>query len=123
MDNLHVDKGTKTPEIDFKAKGELRIEGRCFPENPVEFFKKSFEWLNIFIDSKPREMTLHINLENFNTSSSKILLHILKLFEPLHIKGAKVNLYWYYEEDTDMLEAGQDYAEIVQFPFHFVKLS
>ena len=123
MDNLHIEKSTKTPLIDFNSKGELRIEGRCYPENPVEFFQKSFEWLNVFVTNKPQEVNLHVNLENFNTSSSKILLHIFKIFETLHMKGTKVNLSWYYEDDTDMLEAGQDYAEILQLSFNFVKLS
>jgi SiaC family regulatory phosphoprotein len=122
MDNLYIVRGVKTPQIDFNVKGELRIEGRCFPENPVEFYQKSFEWLNMFVESMPMEVNLHVNLENFNTSSSKVLFHIFKLFEPLHMRGSKVNLYWYYEDDTDMLEAGQDYAEILKFPFHFVKL-
>ncbi len=122
MDSLHIEKCAKTPLVDFNITGELRIEGRCFPENPVEFFQTSFEWLKMFVDSKPKEVNLHVNLENFNTSSSKVLLHVFKLFETLHIKGTKVNLYWYYQEDTDMFEAGQDYAEILPLHFQFVKL-
>lgn len=122
MENLHIDKDQKTPLIEFNFKGELRIEGRSLPENPMEFYQTTFVWLKTFVESKPNVINLHVNLEHFNTASSKILLNIFKLFEPLHMRGSKVNIYWYYLDDSDMQEAGQDYAEIIKYPFHFVKI-
>jgi hypothetical protein len=122
MDNLHIAKGEKTPLIEFDFQGELRIEGRSVPENPIEFYRKPVAWVKDFTLNNPRKVNLHICLEHFNTASSKVLLDIFKYFEPVILKGANVNLYWYYdEESSDMMEAGEDYASIVKVPFHFVK--
>jgi hypothetical protein len=123
MDNLHIEKGEKTPLIEFDSiRGELRIEGRSVPENPIEFYRKSVAWIKDFAANNPRSVNLHVCLEHFNTASSKVLLDIFKYFEPVKLKGSNVNLYWYYdEESSDMMEAGEDYASIVNVPFHFVK--
>ena len=122
MDNLHIAKGEKTPLIEFSHQGELKIEGRSVPENPIEFYKKPVAWVKDFALNNPRTVNLHVCLDHFNTASSKVLLDIFKHFEPVKLKGANVNLYWYYDEDSaDMMEAGEDYASIVKVPFHFVK--
>jgi|ERR1035437_3344780 hypothetical protein len=121
MDNLHIAKGEKTPLIEFNHQGDLKIEGRSIPENPIEFYKKPIAWVKDFTLNNPRTVNLHVCLEHFNTASSKVLLNIFKHFEPTKLNGANVNMYWYYEDDTDMMEAGEDYASIVNLPFHFVK--
>jgi len=123
MENLLIAKGEKTPLIEFSDKGELRIEGRSVPENPIEFYRKPFDWLKDFTSKKPKDINIHISLDHFNTSSSKVLLDIFKHLEPIKMGGSNVNLYWYYNEDSpDMMEAGEDYASIVKCPFHFVKI-
>jgi hypothetical protein len=123
MDNLHIAKTEKTPLIEFTNKGELRIEGRSVPENPIAFYERPITWLKNFIANKPKEINIHVCLYHFNTASSKILLDMLKLIEPLKTRGSAINLYWYHEEDNpNMLDSGEDYASILKYPFHFVKL-
>jgi tagatose-1,6-bisphosphate aldolase len=67
---------------------------------------------------------LHIQLEYFNTSSSKCLLDILKKLQIVSQNGgSKVKVVWYYEEDDeDMLEAGEDYQAIIRIPFEMTKI-
>jgi hypothetical protein len=123
MDNLHIHKSEKTPFVEFSDKGELRIEGRSYPENPVEFYEKPLTWLKEFTKNKPKEVNLHVTLEHFNTASSKMLLYIFKELEKLKLSGSKVNFYWYYsEKNEDMLEAGKDFESILKVPFQIVKL-
>lgn len=122
MGNLLIARGDKTPLINFKYTGELRIEGRSIPENPVEFYKQPIEWLKKFVSTSPREVKVHVCLEHFNTASSKVLFDIFKYLEPLKKEGANVNLIWYYDESNpNMQEAGEDYASIIKYPFHFEK--
>ncbi|MEM4251402.1 MAG: DUF1987 domain-containing protein, partial [Candidatus Bathyarchaeia archaeon] len=60
-------------------------------------------------------------LDYFNTSSSKCILNILEMLEDAHAKGRKVDLNWYYqEEDDDMLENGQEFAEDMSLQFNFI---
>ena len=66
-----------------------------------------------------------MQLEYFNTSSSKCILDVFKKLENLHNKSvAEVVINWYYEEDDeDMLEAGEDYQSILKLPFKMVEIS
>ena len=66
-----------------------------------------------------------MQLEYFNTSSSKCILDVFKKLENLHNKSvAEVIINWYYEEDDeDMLEAGEDYQSILKLPFKMVEVS
>ena len=123
MENLVIAKGEKTPFIEFNHQGELRIEGRSIIENPLEFYQTPIAWLKKFTSNKPKEVKIHVCLEYFNTASSKLLLDVFKVLEPLKTVGSNVNLIWYYDEnDPNMKEAGEDYASIVKYPFHFKKL-
>jgi hypothetical protein len=123
MDNLHIARSDKTPLIEFSEKGELRIEGRSYPENPIDFYSKPIKWIQNLVEEKPKAVNLHVALEHFNTSSSKMLLDIFKLLETLKVGGTKVNLYWYYHENNeDILEGGKDYESILKIPFHYAKI-
>lgn len=58
----------------------------------------------------------------FNTASSKIILDILMRLETLHENGKNITIEWHYEEDDeDMQEAGEEYADIVEVPFTFIE--
>jgi hypothetical protein len=60
-----------------------------------------------------------VQLEYFNTSSSKSLLDLFKRFEKL----STVEIHWHYDsDDEDMLEAGEDYDHIVEVPFRFIEV-
>jgi len=70
-------------------------------------------------EKSPRPETIvHVQLEYFNTASSKCILDFFKKLEEMNNKVTKVTINWYYEEDDeDMQEAGEDYQTIVNLPF------
>jgi hypothetical protein len=50
-----------------------------------------------------------------------MLLEIFEQFKAMHDAGNKVLIDWYYQEDDeDMQDAGEDYADIVEVPFNFI---
>lgn len=115
----------KTPLVNFNSDaGKLELKGRSIPENSIEFYNPVFKWIDDYSISPKEETELHIQLEYFNTSSSKCVLDILKKLQTLHQNNrTKAKVYWYYEEDDeDMLEAGDDYQAIIRVPFEMVKL-
>lgn len=121
MENILLNPSPKTPSIHFDAeKGSLEIKGRSIPENALEFYRPLIEWVEKYsVQSKP-ETTVHIQLEYFNTSSSKCLLDLFKKLESI---GNKVVVHWYYEQDDeDMLEAGEDYEAIINIPFKMIEV-
>ncbi len=123
MNNLKIEGGQKTPYVHFEhVEGRLEIRGKSIPENSVEFYHPVFTWLDEYA-SKPHSKTqVIIQLEYFNTSSSKCLLDIFRRLEKLHGSASEVNITWLFEEeDEDMQEAGDDYQSIVKIPFTISK--
>ncbi len=114
----------KTPFVRFDGeKGLVEIKGRSIPENSVEFYKPLIDWLEKYSAGPVKETYVNIQLEYFNTSSSKCILDIFKKLELIHKKGHLVEVNWYYEEDDeDMFEAGEDYQSIINIPFKMIEM-
>jgi hypothetical protein len=123
MNDLFIPLNTedKTPTVDFKVTGDLLLEGRSVSENPVEFFEPVIQWINNFKKTHPKNITLSFKLEYFNTSTSKIILHIFRSLESFMNNGTDVKIKWYYDTiDEDIREAGKDYQSILKVPFEFI---
>ena len=121
MEDLNLEGTAKTPTIDFKSNGELLIKGRSIPENSIEFYKPKIDWISDYGNSPQSDTAVNIQLEYFNTSSSKCILDVFKKLESLSDTAVKIK--WYYEEDDeDMLEAGEDYEAIIDLPFEMVEV-
>jgi len=126
MDSINIEGTPKTPTISFDANtGIIEIKGRSIPENSIEFYKPLVDWLDKFADVAQGVVNVNIQLEYFNTSSSKCILDVFKKLENLQNKNrAQVVINWYYEEDDeDMLEAGEDYQSILKIPFNMVEMA
>ncbi len=118
-------KGTpKTPSIFFnEEEGKIEIKGRSIPENSIEFYKPLVDWLEDYIKDPKDKTEVNIQLEYFNTSSSKCILDIFKKLEGINDTGKDIIINWYYEEDDeDMLEAGEDYESILKVPFKMIEI-
>ena len=125
MNDFKINAGTKTPHLySDAAAGTIEMKGKSIPENAVEFYRPVFEWLDAYIQQPRPETLVTVQLEYFNTSSSKCLLDIFRKLENLHTSGkGKVKINWLYEdEDEDMMEAGDDYQTIVKIPFEIKKI-
>ncbi len=121
LEPLKIQPGLDTPKIDFDPiSGELYIEGKSFPPDITDFYEPVLNWIDKYLKHPATETTLHLKLEYFNTSSSKIIMDILYKFEDLLKLGHKVKVIWYYpEDDEDMQETGIEYSELVNIPFEF----
>ncbi|MDQ3190934.1 MAG: DUF1987 domain-containing protein [Bacteroidota bacterium] len=124
MEPISIEGTAKTPTIKFEHNnGFLEIKGRSIPENSIEFYKPLIDWLDKYSTSPKSDTNVNIQLEYFNTSSSKCILDVFKKLESIHNKGSQIIINWYYEEDDeDMLEAGEDYQAIINVPFKMIQL-
>jgi len=123
MQTLNIAGTEDTPEILFnETNGEFVLSGRSLPEDVTTFYKPVFEWLEAFENNPSSKITFKFKLEYFNTASSKIILDILmKLEDILDSKQADLKIEWFYfESDDDMLEAGEEYKELVEVPFNLI---
>lgn len=124
MENLKIDGTPKTPTIVFNLEeGKLLIRGRSIPENSIEFYKPLVDKLEEYTNSPQGATEVKIQLEYFNTSSSKCILDVFKKLEKIKSNGSDTVIKWYYEEDDeDMLEAGEDYQAIINIPFTMIEM-
>jgi hypothetical protein len=124
METIIREDTPKTPYVKFDwEKGVVEIKGRSIPENSVEFYKPLIDWIDEYGNGPKENTIINIQLEYFNTSSSKCILDIFKRLELLFKKGFKVQVNWYYEEDDeDMFEAGEDYQSIINLPFKMIEM-
>ncbi len=125
-DILSIEGTPKTPVIKFDPNtGNLELKGRSIPENSIEFYKPLMDSLEKFTVDTTKEMSVNVQLEYFNTSSSKCILDVFKKLENIHKSGkSTVIINWHYEQDDeDMLEAGEDYQAIISVPFKMVEVA
>jgi hypothetical protein len=123
MDNLLIASTKKTPEVIFTTDGRLKISGRSIPEDPAKFYDELFEWVYFYCQEPGETTTVDIELEYFNSGSSKALLHILRALVDVNKKdGKKLSINWYYEEgDDDIMERGEYYESILDIKFNFIE--
>jgi len=124
MEKFTLTAGIKTPYINFDTDGFLELSGKSIPENSAEFYLPVYEWLDAYAKEPKDKTVIKIQLEYFNTSSSKCLLDIFRRLEAMEKSGkSEVKVIWLYEEeDEDMMEAGDDYQTIVKLPFEIKKV-
>ena len=104
--------------------GILEVKGRSIPENSIEFYKPLVDALDKYAGSAKPATTVNVQLEYFNTSSSKCILDVFKKLESINKSGSAVTINWHYEEDDeDMLEAGEDYQAIINVPFKMIMVN
>lgn len=116
-------KGTDdTPNVILdKGQNIIEISGRSLPEDVTMFYDPILNWIDQYGEAPNAETVVNFKLEYFNTASSKVILDILLKFEDILEKGNKVGVKWHYREDEeDMLEAGEEYADIVDVPFEYI---
>ncbi|MCX6291690.1 MAG: DUF1987 domain-containing protein [Bacteroidetes bacterium] len=126
MNPLNIEGTSKTPFVSFSADdGVLEMSGKSIPENSIEFYQPLYHWLDQYLQLPAKTTTVKIQLEYFNTSSSKCLLDVFRKLEAVQKSGrSEVTVMWMYEEeDEDMMEAGDDYQSIVSIPFRLTKVT
>ena len=124
MGKISIEGTSKTPTVLFDSdEGVMELKGRSIPENSIEFYQPIVESLDEYAKGPKSATKVEIQLEYFNTSSSKCILDLFKKLEAIHKAGNEVAINWYYEEDDeDMLEAGEDYQAIIKVPFTMIEV-
>lgn len=118
MSAIQLEGTAKTPQVAFNDSPlSMEISGRSIPENSIAFYTPLLEWVDENLKGTG-SLEVSIRLEYFNTSSSKCLMDLLKRIEQSPVNAT---VLWYYEEeDEDMLEAGEDYDAIIDMPFRLI---
>lgn len=124
MDSIFIEPTRVTPLVSFNPKiNLLEIKGRSSPENSILFYDQILTLIDEFIASDNESLTVNFSFEYFNTSSSKCLFDVFRKLTKLEDEDKELIINWYYEEDDeDMMEAGEDYADLLDLDINFIEL-
>jgi len=124
MEKIFVEPSRVTPLISFDPEeGILEMRGRSSPENAIQFYQKVIENLALYAEIGQGAFTANFAFEYFNTSSSKCLFDVFKRLVRIRESGKELTVNWFYEEDDeDMMEAGEDYSDLLDLEFNFIEI-
>jgi hypothetical protein len=124
MEPLIIIKTDDTPSIHLdKTTGKFEFSGKSLPEDVNTFYAPVFSWITDYARAAEGSSTFVFKMTYFNTASSKIILDILMRLEEMHNAGKTITIEWHHNaDDEDMQEAGEEYSEIVELPFKFIKI-
>jgi hypothetical protein len=115
MEHLVIEGTDDTPSIELnKEENKIFISGMSLPEDVTTFYGPVINWLTKYFAAPNEKTTVKFTMTYFNTASSKIILDIFQLVKNAHENGHDVSILWEYEEDDEeMCETGEDFAEII----------
>ena len=122
METIKILGTDDTPSVTLDAANDLfEISGRSLPEDVTAVYAPILAWLDEYAGSPNAKTVFTFKLVYFNTASSKLLLDVLMKLEEIHSDGHEVLVRLCYpEDDEDMRDAGEEYADIVDIPFEQV---
>ena len=125
MEIYKIESTEDSPHIVLDRESNiLEISGRSLPEDVNTFYEPMISWIEEYAKDPLDVTVFNFKLTYFNTASSKIILDILTQFEEMIEEGHEVMVRWHYpEEDEDMMEAGEEYSEMVDVPFEMESYS
>jgi len=105
-----------------KEANVFEICGKSFPENAVEFYSPIIKWIKEYIQTPNPQTIFTINLDYFNSSSSKKIFEILMELENITTTGGSIIVKWYYDENDDvMFSRSKDIQAVLNIPMEFIK--
>jgi len=117
MEIFELESTSRSPYVLFdEYNNTLLIQGKSFLSNAEEFYNKIIHKIKEYYKSTNSKLTVTLDFDYFNTSSSKMLYYML-----IELKKHNSLIIWVYEDDDDdMEEAGQDLCGIMKtIPFEF----
>ena len=119
MEKLVLEGTEDTPTIILDSESNnFEFSGRSLPEDAAEFYEPILDWIEEYGKNPNPKSNFVFKMEYFNTASSKLILDVLTVLEDLVADGHDTVVSWYYShDDPDMLDAGEEFGDLVDVPF------
>jgi hypothetical protein len=111
------------PKIIYdEMAGIVKIEGRSISSDAQIYFNDFLPYFEDCLKRKPMDLILNLDLEYFNTTTSKLLMDFFNIAKSVEKEGFTVKVNWYFEEDDeDMEDAGGDYESLTKLDFNIIQ--
>ena len=109
-----------TPKVTCDLDGTITLIGKSLNEDPFDFYSPILNWVK---EVQAENLTIDVQLEYTNTSSSKQLYNLLKFAKENKWKKSILVKWYYNESDEDGYELGKEFESMLEIPFEFHALS
>jgi molecular chaperone DnaK (HSP70) len=90
----------------------MKVEGRSFQENVVEFYTEINDWLDGYLLTDFGTLTFDCMIEYFNSSTTKLLMNMLIKMDKYASAEKKIIVNWIADRQNDiMIECGEDFKD------------
>ncbi|MGE9551676.1 DUF1987 domain-containing protein [Erwinia amylovora] len=120
MNNISIPATSCTPEVEFNFDSRiLSLTGESYPENAAAFYRPLVTAVEVFVANYAQNdgaaVALHVLLNYFNSSSTKMLFGLFGVLNSGAIAGIETTLHWYFDPEDDISEEfGQELS--IDFP-------
>jgi len=121
--HLERQKTTSTPYVLInEQKSYLKIQGRSFHEDIVEFYKDINNWLDKYLLTDFGIFTFDCELDYLNSSTIKVLLNMIMKMDKYATEKNKIIINWITIGINEIvIECGEDFKEeIFNLTFNIV---
>ncbi len=125
MNNLYIKSTGKCPSVCLdKNTGLFEISGQSIPQNGLEFYEQTIQWLSEYAEGPLEKTIFTFNYTYFNTATSAFILKIILLMHKIFLSGKKVNIKWYYPADNLISkEMGSDFKDSFDIDFDLIPVA
>jgi len=119
MEKWTIDSTERSPFVLLdREESVLKIEGRSFPEEGMDFFDPIILRFRTLQKSDNPIRIIHIRLEYYNSATTKALSELFQLLVAAKNVGNDVKVIWEYEEEDDGIQEDIDmYIETFDLDF------
>lgn len=119
MEKWTIDSTERSPFVLLdREESVLKIEGRSFPEEGMDFFDPIILRFRTLQKSDNPIRIIHIRLEYYNSATTKALSELFQLLVAAKNAGNDVKVIWEYEEEDDGIQEDIDmYIETFDLDF------
>lgn len=124
METIFIKATDVSPEVVFNpGDKKYSITGWSRPESPSKFYEPVIKWIEEYGEKYLDNATVDFKIDYFNTPSARVLREVLDQLEKLHQKGTKINVNWYFEDDSAKEEFTYEFASGLNLPINFIERS
>ena len=105
-----------------KEECDFEIKGNSYSVLIDEVYKKVVDWIEHNFPETKCDIVWKFQFEMISSGSLKGLIKIIEVLDSFYNEGLNIKIKWISpEDDSDIIEIGQDLSEITSIPFDFVQ--
>lgn len=119
---VNIEGSTDSPKILLDIEKKLfLIEGSSYPEDAYIIYESILDWLKAKDVPYNGQLNCDFRFNVLSSASRKMVYEILLELEKAHEEQGDIVVNWHYETyDEDMMEVGEDFAEVLNLPFNLL---